>query len=182
MPLGPAASAQAAIAQLDAKKHAMTPIALALQAVATDLAQVAGDKTVVLITDGRETCGGDPRAALEELQDKGLNVRVNVVGFALTSAAIKRTFAALAEAGGGKFYDAVDAEGLADVLGAAVRASFVVRDPSGAVVGEGLIGGAPVALPAGVYRVEVATQPPRVFEGVEVRDGESKRLQLSQGK
>lgn len=182
VPPGPKDAALAAIAGITATKYAMTPIAAALKAVGEDLAGTKGPKTVVLLTDGRETCGGDPLAATKELGEKGLDVRLNVVGFALSSARLKRTFGALAEAGGGQFYDAADGEGLAEVLAAAVRSPWVVADAAGAVVARGAVGGAPVSLPAGRYRVEVATVPPRVFEDVEVRDGEAKQLSLGDGK
>jgi len=116
---------------------------------------------------------------LEKMRAKGLAVRVNVVGFALASGSLKRSFEALAGAGGGRYFDAADGEGLAAVLGAAVRVAYVARAASGQVVGAGEIGGAPLALPAGRYRIEVMTTPPVVFDGVEVRDGEVRRLLLS---
>jgi Mg-chelatase subunit ChlD len=180
VPLGPASAARAALGGIVATKNAMTPIAEALAAVAGDFGDKPGDKTVVLLTDGRETCGGDPKKTLEELEAKGLSLRVNIVGFALSGAAIRRTFIALAEAGGGTFYDADDAN-LASVLGAAVRADFAVLD-GGVVVARGQVGGAPIEVGPGRYRVEVATMPPRVFDDVEVRDGERRKLQLSTGR
>ena len=37
--------------------------------------------TVVLISDGKETCGGDPCAMVRDLRAKGVKVTVHVVGF-----------------------------------------------------------------------------------------------------
>jgi Mg-chelatase subunit ChlD len=37
-----------------------TPLAAALERVAADLSEVDGPKIVVLVTDGEETCGGNP--------------------------------------------------------------------------------------------------------------------------
>lgn len=181
VPVGPPGAVLAALAGIEAKKYAMTPIAAALKEVASDLGAVTGQKTVVLLTDGRETCGGDPAAVLRDLAAQGLGLRVNVVGFALVSKSLKRTFVALAEAGGGQFYDAADGESLAEVLSAAVRAAFVVKDADGQVVARGVVGGAPLSLAAGKYRVEVATAPPQEFDDVEVRDDEARVLSLSEG-
>lgn len=41
-----------------------TAIASALGSVGGDLAEVTGPRIVVLITDGQETCQGDPAAAV----------------------------------------------------------------------------------------------------------------------
>ncbi|MGN6486340.1 MAG: hypothetical protein ACTHLT_00790, partial [Devosia sp.] len=46
---------------------AKTPIAASLRAVADDLREATGPRVVVLVTDGEETCGGDPRAEIEAL-------------------------------------------------------------------------------------------------------------------
>ena len=58
-PLNPAAVGQR-IAALVAKNGAKTPIGASLAKVADDLKSVKGEKLIVLITDGEETCGGDP--------------------------------------------------------------------------------------------------------------------------
>lgn len=178
VPVGPTAAVLAAIDGIEAKKYAMTPIAAALEKVADDLAAVKGQKTVVLLTDGRETCGGDPAKVLEQLEAKGLSLRVNVVGFALASKRLKKAFAELAEQGGGAFYDAADGESLAAMLTAAVRAGFTVRDADGAIVARGVVGGDAVTVPAGTYHVDVATTPPMTFESIEVKDGQKRTLQL----
>ena len=39
---------------------------------------------LVLVTDGLESCGGDPVAAARELYDRG--IRIHVIGFGLASA------------------------------------------------------------------------------------------------
>lgn len=178
VPLGAVTAAQAAVGGIDAKRYAKTPIAAALAEVGADLGGAKGRRTVVLLTDGGETCGGDPLAAVRALEDKGIDARVNVVGFALTAKWLKRRFAALAEAGGGAYFDAADAEGLAEVLGAAIGVAFVVRDGGGAEVARGVVGGGPVEVAPGTYRVEVAATPPVVFEDVEVRDGARRSLAM----
>lgn len=35
----------------------------------------------MLVSDGKDTCGGAPAAAAEELASRGVDVRVHVVGF-----------------------------------------------------------------------------------------------------
>jgi hypothetical protein len=150
---------------------AKTPIAASLRMVGEDLAGTPGRKTVVLLTDGEETCGGDPRAEIAALAATDVEVRVNIVGFAVEDASLKAEFAEWARIGRGRYIDAAGAADLDAALGEAAALAFTVRDAAGAVAASGTVGGGNVALPAGSYRVEIATVPPRVFEGVVVREG-----------
>jgi hypothetical protein len=49
------------IAAIESVDGVKTPLAAALERVATDLGGVDGPKIVVLVTDGEETCGGNPQ-------------------------------------------------------------------------------------------------------------------------
>ncbi len=71
---------------------AKTPIGASLAAVADDLRDAEGSAIVVLLTDGEETCGGDPAAAIKRLHELGIQVQVNIVGFALDDDALKAQF------------------------------------------------------------------------------------------
>src|SRR5690606_23390906 len=62
-PLNPDAAA-ATIAGIQAMNLARTPIADSLAAVEADLAGAAGGAIVVLVTDGEETCDGNPAAVI----------------------------------------------------------------------------------------------------------------------
>lgn len=176
-PLDPA-EALASIAGIQAVDGAKTAIAASLRAVPEDMAAVAGEKLVVLITDGEETCDGDPLAEIEALRAAGLDVRVNIVGFDLNDAALKRQFGDWAAAGGGDFLDAADAESLRAAIVAALAPGYRILDAQGREVAAGGVDGPAKDLPTGFYRVEVAERPPRVFEGVEVRPGELTILSL----
>ena len=81
-PLDPAVVA-AYIAKLVVKNNAKTPIGASLDKVADDLKAVRGERLVILLTDGEETCGGDAAAAIEKLKKSGVGLRVNIVGFAI---------------------------------------------------------------------------------------------------
>ncbi|NOX19749.1 MAG: VWA domain-containing protein, partial [Nitrospirae bacterium] len=92
-----------------------TPIADALKKAATALKSSTGNKTVVLITDGIETCGGDPVATLNELSSKGIKFKVHVVGIGVSD--LERNFLEkIAIAGGGNYYQANDANALSQGL------------------------------------------------------------------
>jgi hypothetical protein len=164
-----AVSEIAAIESIDGVK---TPIGAALEQVAADLAGVAGPKIVVLVTDGEETCGGNPRRAIRNLVGQGIDVRVNVVGFAVDDEGLKKEFEEWASIGGGQFFDASNAEELGDAIAAALQPPYEVIDAAGAVVGQGVVGGPPVRVPPGVYVVEVRSEPPLVVEDVTVENAD----------
>ena len=154
-----------------------TPIGAALDAVADDLAGVTGPKSVILVTDGEETCGGDPRRAIRRLS-RDLGAQVNIVGFALSKKKIKRQMQTWAKDGRGLYYDAPDAKKLVKALSRALGAPFRVYDPSGNQVAGGTVNGGAVSLPPGSYTVEVLVEPVVRFTRVEVDEGGEVKLQL----
>ncbi len=164
-PLDPSA-ASAAIASVRASGN--TPIAQSLRAASDDLAGVPGPKIIVLVTDGAETCGGDPRAAIEALVAQNVDIQVNIVGFAIDDAALTATFQEWARVGNGTYFEASNAAELDLAVTTASQLSFRVLDQQGSVVATGVVGGAPVAVPSGTYTVEIDTNPVTRRENVVV--------------
>jgi hypothetical protein len=160
IPLGPlnAAAVGAKIAELEAKNGAKTPIGASLEQVASDLAAVKGQRLVILLTDGEETCGGDPAAAIEKLKQAGVAVRVNIVGFAIDDAKLAATFRLWSDTGNGAYFDAKDAAGLNTALAQAMRPGFEVVNAQGAAVADGLAGGDAVSVMPGTYTVRLQGQ------------------------
>ncbi len=91
-----------------------TPIAYSLELALDDLRGADGRAIVVLVTDGIESCGGDVRAAVEDLTSAGFEVDLRIIGFDLDDLAI-RSFEGL-----GTFENARSVEELAAALGRAV--------------------------------------------------------------
>jgi Mg-chelatase subunit ChlD len=154
VPLGPLdpAAMGTTIDALEAVKTVQTPLAAAIASVAEDLSTAEGPRIVVVVSDGRETCGGDPEAAVRSLVEQGFDVSVNVVGLGLDRKS-RREVARLAKIGQGTYYDASDAEGLAAALKRATGAPFTVLDAAGVEIARGTVDGRPVAVPPGTYRV-----------------------------
>jgi len=176
-PLDPARTAPI-IRATEAKNLAKTPIGASLELVAEDLKGIEGKMIVILVTDGEETCDGDPRAAIQGLKDQGIDVRVNIVGFAIEDAALKDTFRSWADQGGGLYFDATSGEQLSEAMRQALQPKFQVIDAGGEVVASGVTNGEPVLVPAGTYSVKVLTSPPSLFEGVRVLGEDAVRLKV----
>ena len=173
-PLDPA-SAKNTISNITAQNLARTPIADSLAKVESDLSQAKGKKIVILVTDGEETCGGKPEEVLKKMSDKGFDVRLNIVGFAIDNAELKRQFEGWAEQGGGKYFDAGDEASLNQSVSNALRTPYSVYDQTGELIGEGVVGGQPLQLNAGFYTVKVFGTSPKGFEKVQVV-GERERV------
>jgi Mg-chelatase subunit ChlD len=180
VPFGPLekAAMDRVIAELPLHRKTRTPLGATLHAVGDDLAAHEGPKIVVFVTDGKETCKGDPAAEVERLVELGVDVALNIVGFALEDPALKADMEAWAEAGGGVFFDAQDQDSLLAGIAAALQAPFRVYDATGTLITDGVVGGPPVELPPGAYRVEVLSAPPVTFEEAIVPVGAGLRLEV----
>ncbi|MDX1516837.1 MAG: VWA domain-containing protein [Woeseiaceae bacterium] len=151
---------RAAIAGL--KPLGQTPIAFALRQAAADFASQASDRAVVLVTDGIESCGGDPARAAHELRQQG--IVVHVIGFGLGNAADEdaASLRAIAAASGGRYVSAGSAEELQAALTRTVATPYSVFKGSSEVASGSLGSGELMYLPEGEYRVEVYSSPPQI--------------------
>lgn len=151
---------RAAIAGL--RPTGQTPIAFALDQAARDFGSLASDRAVVLVTDGIESCGGDPARAARDLAAQGITV--HVIGFGLGSAADEDTWSlqAIANASGGRYVTAGSAEELKEALAQTVATSFSVYKGHIEVANGSLGAGQTLYLPEGDYRVELHSSPPQV--------------------
>ncbi|ARU59064.1 von Willebrand factor A [Oleiphilus messinensis] len=92
-----------------------TPLTYAVVQAADILASQTRPATVILVTDGVETCGKDPCAVARSLEQKGVDFTAHVIGFGLDAEEGKQV-ACVAEATGGQFFLAEDGQGLAESL------------------------------------------------------------------
>jgi Mg-chelatase subunit ChlD len=111
-----------------------TPITKALELAGEKLKEIEGETTVVLVSDGKETCKGDPCALVKALKEKGIKTQVHVVGFGVTEDE-KQQLACIAEAGGGKYFTARNASQLKGAL-TEVKKQVIEKAESKTVVQE----------------------------------------------
>lgn len=76
--------------------------------------------TVILVSDGIETCGGDPCQAVKEAKDSGINFIMHIVGFDVGDVDVSQLECA-AQAGGGLYLSAQNASELSEALETAVE-------------------------------------------------------------
>jgi hypothetical protein len=175
------------------KAQGYTPIAHALEQAAGDFDADTRDRVIVLVSDGKETCQGDPAVAAKSLAAKGITV--HTVGFVVDTAA-RMQLQSVARITGGTYFDAPVGPELPDKLKAALNAcKQVVRAPArpqpgklrttsaswlashgifnaetGQKVGAFDSTRLELALPAGIYEVQFGKGR---WKAIEVRPGET---------
>ena len=116
---------QSAVEDVNAKGR--TPLSEAVRLAAEALNHETTAGTVILITDGLETCNADPCALGKQLAASGIDFQTHVIGFDLAG---KNTTAlqCLANETGGLYLDAANASELSEALGKTVSETKVIRN------------------------------------------------------
>ncbi|HUP98199.1 MAG TPA: VWA domain-containing protein [Usitatibacter sp.] len=189
--LAPASKAGPEIQQAvgEVKAQGWTPIAFSLEQAAADFPPSAKERAIILVSDGKETCKGDPVVAARALGARG--IVIHTIGYAVDSAA-KMQLEGIARASGGKYFDAPDGPELATTLKSAFAACrqkpaatpvsknpgklrttgaqwltrHPVLDESGKEVGQLDSARMEIPLPPGIYEVRFG---PNTWKGIEVR-------------
>ncbi|PWR22504.1 vWA domain-containing protein [Zavarzinia aquatilis] len=123
IPVGPvnAAKLKAVIAKLSPKGK--TPLTASVRRAAEALKYTENPATVILVSDGEETCDLDPCAIASELEAQGVAFTAHVIGFDIRDDAAKAQLKCIADNTGGSFVLADDAASLQSALSAAAAAT-----------------------------------------------------------
>ena len=171
-----------------------TPITYALTLAAQDLsAEEADSHAVVLVSDGKETCQGDPCVAAKALADADATLVVHTVGVGV-DAVTRGQLQCIARMARGSYFNANSAAELTAALGRAAVEPLKTREVSGVALGvlkmkavdlaqilgpDGKVVGAlnqvqgEARLAPGVYSVKLGKQ---LWQGVEIRSRETTEL------
>ena len=120
LPVGPVDPARYMSVIDGIKPKGKTPLTEAVRRAAEELGHDDVPATVILVSDGIETCNADPCALAAELASGGVDFTVHVVGFDVT-AEEAASFSCLAERTGGQFFTARNAGELTNALDTAVQ-------------------------------------------------------------
>lgn len=158
----------------------MTPLAYSLKQVLNDLGNAPGEKLVILVSDGKESCGGDPVAAVKALRAQGVNMRIEVMGLAIADSVTKHQLSAIANLTRGRYHAAKDEPELKAALADAARLAFTVEDENGMGVARGMIGSERLCLQPGTYRIRVRSPTQTfTFNNIAIIPGQQTHLTLT---
>jgi Ca-activated chloride channel homolog len=124
-----------------------TPIGRSLQVAAQALPQ-EGPRSIVLVSDGEDTCAPpEPCEVVRTLAGQGVDLVVHAVGFGVDDVA-REQLSCVAQATGGTYTDAPDADALQRVLPRVTSAAMRNYEPAGTpITGGANPATAPVAAP-----------------------------------
>ncbi|MBU0595648.1 VWA domain-containing protein, partial [Candidatus Bipolaricaulota bacterium] len=158
-----------------------TPLAYALQRTQEDLVGISETQLLLLVSDGMETCGGDPVQAARDLVRAGYNLRIHVVGFDVRfNTAARQQLIEIAESTGGAYFDAQNSDELRQALSLAAPFSYTVYDATGNVAFVGRLGEDGPELAPGTYSVVIDTSPPTVINNVIVTERQTTLITVQQ--
>ena len=123
------------IAQAQAlQARGYTPITHALTAAAQDIAsEESGERIVVLVSDGQETCASDPCIAARALAAADAKLVIHTIGFGVGAAA-RTQLQCIANVARGSYFDANSAAGLTSTLGKAAQTKAVEQKKTSTTV------------------------------------------------
>jgi Ca-activated chloride channel family protein len=146
-----------------------TPIGRSLQVAAESLPQ-EGPRSIVLVSDGEDTCAPpEPCDVVRTLAGHGVDLVVHTVGFGVDDVA-RAQLSCVAQATGGTYSDAPDADALQRVLPRVTATALRNYQPAGSpIAGAPSYDTAPVALP-GQY-LDTIGQKEKRYYAVDVPQG-----------
>ncbi|MEM0518662.1 vWA domain-containing protein [Aequorivita flava] len=128
LPISNTSKSEVALAVKNIKPLGMTPLAYSAEMVMEQLRKSKEKATIVLITDGIESCDGNICDVVKAAKKEGIDFKLHIVGFGLKAGETKQLECA-AKAGDGNYYDAADASGLSEAM--TEVASETVDKPKG---------------------------------------------------
>ncbi len=103
-------------ARLDAiNPQGKTPIAMSINHALALIRPETAPVTIILVSDGLETCEGDACDLVRKAREQGVKITLHVVGFGIEEKDLS-TLECIAQAGGGRYFPANNANELADAL------------------------------------------------------------------
>ena len=85
-------------------------------------------KSLVLVSDGIETCDGDPCAVAENAAASGVGMKIHVVGFDVDAEA-RAQLECIAEKGNGQYFNAADTDGFKKAMEEVVQVAQAQPEP-----------------------------------------------------
>jgi Ca-activated chloride channel homolog len=162
------------------KPRGETPLVYSVLKTVGDLKAVGGG-SVILITDGEESCHGNAQSAARQIKASGVNVTLNIVGFTLTGKKVENELGSFAASTGGQYYGAQDGQQLSQAirLAAVQHLPYDVLDTAGKVVASGESSELARELPPGDYRVRIEALGQKLEQPVTVVPNQTTTVNLA---
>ncbi|MDH5743940.1 MAG: VWA domain-containing protein [Candidatus Aminicenantes bacterium] len=138
--------------------------------------------SIILITDGIESCDGDINAIAPALKESGIELKLHIVGFDIKEAEARAELEAIAKSTEGTYLDAKDSQELLSSLEQTLQIEFEILDEEGQVKAKGMVGGEPIRLMEGSYILRLLVEPAPYEAGITVKPGQKTTIILAKEK
>jgi len=132
--------------------------------------------SIILITDGIESCDGDINAIAPALKESGIELKLHIVGFDIKEAEARAELEAIAKSTEGTYLDAKDSQELLFSLEQTLTIEFEILDEGGQVKAKGMVGGEPIRLMEGSYTLRLLVEPEPFEAGITVKPGQKTKI------
>lgn len=171
---------QALVSGLQPAVGGMTPLGASLRAAGEDLQAAEGNTAIILVTDGEESCNGDPAGEAASFVTGTDQRKVHVIGFAIDNQQAADQLRQIAESGKGLYFDAGDSAQLAEALRQTITLSYQIEDANGQIVQSGTVGGDALQLDPGRYKLTINSNP-AIEKELNVENGGNLLVSVRQG-
>ena len=170
VPIGPIAKEALVDTVNKIQLKGKTPLVISVLEAIKDFEQIPNG-SIILVTDGIESCKGDIKSIAPAIKAAGLELEVNIVGFDIKEAAARRELETIAKSTDGRYIDARNAGELLSALEQTLNLEYVVLDEKGKEAGRGTVGGDAVKLKEGTYTLRILLAPQPLETKVHVNAG-----------
>jgi hypothetical protein len=170
VPIGPVAKTQLIDTVNKIQLKGKTPLVLSVLEAIKDFEKIPNG-SIILVTDGIESCNGDIKSIGPAVKKSGLELKVHIVGFDIKEKEARAELEAIAESTEGRYLDAKNAGELLSALEQTLKLEYVVLNEKGEEAGRGIVGGDAVKLKEGTYTLRVPLAPQPLETKVQVKAG-----------
>ena len=181
VPIGPADKTQLTDIIKKIQPKGKTPLVYSVLEAAKDFKDTKSG-SIILITDGIESCNGDIHSIGPALKELGIELRLHIVGFDIKEAAARAELEAIAKSTEGTYLDAKDSQELLSSLEQTLQIEYEILDEIGNMVSKGFVGGESVQVMEGVYRLRLLLEPESLEITFTVKPGQKSSFILKKEK
>jgi FKBP-type peptidyl-prolyl cis-trans isomerase len=138
--------------------------------------------SIILITDGIESCDGDIESIAPALKKSGIELKLHIVGFDIKEAEARAELEAIAKSTEGTYLDAKDSQELLSSLEQTLTIEFEILDDDDQVKARGTVGGEPIRLMEGAYTLRLLVEPEPFEAGITISPGQITKITLAREK
>jgi hypothetical protein len=155
-----------------------TPLVYSVLQAGNDFQNIQSG-SIILITDGVESCEGDINSIAPALKELGIELKLHIVGFDIKEAEARAELEAIAKSTEGTYLDAKDSQELLASLEQTLQIEFEILDEKGQVIAKGLVGGEAVRIMEGSYTLRLLVDPEPFETAITIKPRQKSTLILT---